>query len=43
VRLTGLTSTGRTIALVAQVDRLPLALVDIAADAAAPSVGDSAA
>jgi hypothetical protein len=43
VRLTGLTSTGRTIALVAQVDRLPLALVDIAADTAAPSVGDSAA
>jgi hypothetical protein len=43
VRLTGLTSTGRAIALVAQVDRLPLALVDIAADAAAPSVGDSPA
>jgi SNF2 family DNA or RNA helicase len=32
VRLTGLTSTGRTITLVAQVDRLPLALVDIEAD-----------
>jgi len=34
VRLTGLTSSGRTITLVAQVDRLPLALVDIEADAA---------
>jgi len=32
VRLTGMTSTGRTITLVAQVDRLPLALVDIEAD-----------
>jgi SNF2 family DNA or RNA helicase len=32
VRLTGLTSTGRAITLVAQVDRLPLALVDIEAD-----------
>jgi hypothetical protein len=36
VKLTGLTSAGRAIALVAQVDRLPLALVDIAADAVAP-------
>ena len=43
VRLTGLTSGGRAIALVAQVDRLPLALVDIAADAAPGPVGDSAA
>ena len=43
VRLTGLTSAGRAIAVVAQVDRLPLALVDITADAAAPPVGDSAA
>src|SRR5438093_2717665 len=34
VRLTGLTSTGRAITLVAQVDRLPLALVDIEADPA---------
>ena len=34
VRLTGLTSTGRAIALVARVDRLPLVLVDIAVDAA---------
>jgi len=34
VRLTGLTSAGRAITLVAQVDRLPLALVDIEADAA---------
>jgi len=34
VRLTGLTSTGRAITLVAQVDRLPLVLVDIEADAA---------
>ena|SRR5438046_951254 len=33
VRLTGLTSTGRAIALVARVDRLPLVLVDIAVDA----------
>src|SRR6266704_2851676 len=33
VRLTGLTSAGRAITLVAQVDRLPLALVDIEADA----------
>src|SRR5437867_3289099 len=33
VRLTGLTSSGRTITLVAQGDRLPLALVDIEADA----------
>jgi hypothetical protein len=38
VKLTGLTSAGRAIALVAQVDRLPLALVDIAADAVAPGV-----
>lgn len=43
VKLTGLTSGGRAIALVAQVDRLPLALVDITADAAQPVVGDSAA
>ncbi len=43
VRLTGLTSSGRTIALVGQVDRLPLALVDIEADAAVPLAGDSAA
>jgi len=35
VRLTGLTSTGRAITLVAQVDRLPLVLVDIEADTAA--------
>jgi len=41
-RLKGLTSSGRTITLVGQVDRLPLALVDIEADAAA-LVGDSAA
>jgi SNF2 family DNA or RNA helicase len=34
VRLTGLTSAGRAITLVAQVDRLPLALVDIEADVA---------
>jgi len=34
VRLTGVSSTGRAITLVAQVDRLPLALVDIEADAA---------
>ena len=34
VRLTGLTSAGRAITLVAQVDRLPLMLVDITADAA---------
>jgi len=34
VRLTGLTSSGRAITLVAQVDRLPLTLVDIAVDAA---------
>jgi len=34
VRLTGLTSAGRAITLVAQVDRLPMALVDIQADAA---------
>src|SRR6266699_257689 len=33
VRLTGLTSAGRAITLVAQVDRLPLTLVDIEADA----------
>src|SRR5438046_821305 len=33
VRLTGLTSAGRAITLVARVDRLPLALVDIEADA----------
>jgi len=32
VRLTGLTSAGRAITLVAQVERLPLALVDIEAD-----------
>jgi SNF2 family DNA or RNA helicase len=43
VRLTGLSSSGRSIALVARVDRLPLALVDIEADAAAPLAGDSAA
>jgi len=34
VRLTGLTSAGRAITLVAQVERLPLALVDIQADSA---------
>jgi hypothetical protein len=34
VKLTGLTSAGRAISLVAQVDHLPLVLVDIAADAA---------
>src|SRR5207302_7040492 len=34
VKLTGLTSAGRAITLVAQVERLPLALVDIAVDAA---------
>src|SRR5438445_354070 len=34
VRLTGLTSAGRAITLVAQVEHLPLALVDIEADAA---------
>jgi SNF2 family DNA or RNA helicase len=33
VRLTGLTSGGRAITLVGQVERLPLALVDIAVDA----------
>ncbi|MGH7548118.1 MAG: DEAD/DEAH box helicase [Gemmatimonadales bacterium] len=43
VRLTGVTDAGRSIVLVAQVDRLPLVLVDIEADAAAPLVGDSAA
>jgi len=34
VRLTGLTSAGRAITLVAQVNRLPMALVDISVDAA---------
>jgi len=34
VRLTGLTSAGRAITLVAQVDRLPLVLVDIQVEAA---------
>ncbi len=34
VRLTGLTSSGRAITLVAQVDRLPMALVDISVEAA---------
>src|SRR6266704_2815055 len=34
VRLTGLTSAGRALTLVAQVNRLPMALVDIQADAA---------
>jgi len=34
VRLTGLSSSGRAITLVAQVDRLPLVLVDIQADTA---------
>ena len=34
VRLTGLTSAGRAITLVAQVERLPLALVDIAVESA---------
>ncbi|HEX9610884.1 MAG TPA: DEAD/DEAH box helicase [Gemmatimonadales bacterium] len=34
VRLTGIGSSGRAITLVAQVDRLPLALVDIQADTA---------
>jgi len=34
VRLTGLTSGGRAITLIAQVDRLPLVLVDIAVEAA---------
>jgi SNF2 family DNA or RNA helicase len=34
VRLTGLTSSGRAVTLVARVDRLPLVLVDIQADAA---------
>ena len=34
VKLTGLTSAGRAITLVAQVERLPLALVDIAVEAA---------
>ncbi|HVH09009.1 MAG TPA: DEAD/DEAH box helicase [Gemmatimonadales bacterium] len=34
VKLTGLTSGGRAISLVARVDRLPLALVDIEAEAA---------
>src|SRR6267143_1367032 len=34
VRLTGLTSSGRAITLVAQVERLPLALVDISVEAA---------
>ena len=33
VRLTGLASSGRTITLVAQVDRLPMVLVDIEVDA----------
>ena len=33
VRLTGLTSSGRAITLVAQVERLPLVVVDIEADA----------
>jgi SNF2 family DNA or RNA helicase len=42
VRLTGLTSSGRAITLVGQVDRLPLALVDIEVDAATLA-GDSAA
>jgi len=35
VRLAGMSSTGRVIALVAQVDRLPLVLTDIEVDAAA--------
>jgi len=34
VRLTGLTSSGRAITLVAQVERLPMALVDISVEAA---------
>jgi SNF2 family DNA or RNA helicase len=34
VKLTGLTSAGRAISLVARVDRLPLVVVDIGADAA---------
>ena len=34
VRLTGLTSAGRAITLVARVDRLPLVLVDIQVEAA---------
>jgi len=34
VRLSGMTSTGRVITLVAQVDRLPMVLMDIQADAA---------
>ena len=34
VRLKGMTSSGRVITLVAQVDRLPMVLVDIAVDAA---------
>ena len=34
VRLTGLTSSGRAITLVAQVERLPLALVDISVESA---------
>jgi hypothetical protein len=34
VRLTGLTSSGRAITLVAQVERRPLALVDIAVESA---------
>ncbi len=44
VRLTGLTSAGRAITLVAQAERLPLVLVDIEADAeATPLAKDSAA
>jgi hypothetical protein len=34
VRLTGVSSTGRAITLVAQVGRLPMVLVDIAVEAA---------
>ncbi len=34
VRLTGLTSSGRAITLVAQVERRPMALVDISVEAA---------
>jgi len=34
VRVTGLTSSARAITLVAQVERLPLALVDISVESA---------
>jgi SNF2 family DNA or RNA helicase len=38
VRVTGVTSRGRAVVLLAQAERLPLVLIDISADAAAPLV-----